>query len=109
MNLAEVLLQGASTHPDGTAITAPDRVTYGQLADRARRLVSRLAETVERGDRVALLAGNDAAFVHAYLATLAAGGVAVPLNEASPSLELARELAIVEPALVGLPELFSCR
>jgi long-chain acyl-CoA synthetase len=100
VNLAEVLLQGASTHPDGTAITAPDRVTYGQLADRARRLVSRLAETVERGDRVAILAGNDAAFVHAYLATLAAGGVAVPLNEASPSLELARQLAIVEPALV---------
>jgi len=46
VNLAELLLQGASTHPDGTAITAPDRVTYGQLADRARRLASRLADAV---------------------------------------------------------------
>ena len=36
-----------------------------------------------------LLAGNELAFVHAYLATLAAGGVAVPVNGTSPSLELA--------------------
>ena len=100
MNLAEALLQGAHTHPDGAAITAPEPVTYSQLADVAQRLATRLAETVQRGDRVVLLAGNDAVFVDAYLATLAAGGVAVPVNAASPSLELARELAVVEPALV---------
>ena len=100
MNLAEALLQSASTHPDGTAITGPERFTYGQLANGAQRLAARVAETVGRGDRVVLLAGNDATFVLAYVATLAAGGVAVPVNAASPSLELARELAVVEPALV---------
>jgi long-chain acyl-CoA synthetase len=100
VNLAEALLQSASTNPDGTAITAPGRRTYAQLATVAGRLAARLAETVQRGDRVVLLAGNEAAFVDAYLATLAAGGVSVPVNAASPSLELARELAVVEPTLV---------
>ena len=100
MNLAEALLQGAHTSADAIAISAPDRVTYGQLAATAQRLAARLAETVQRGDRVVLLAGNEAAFVHAYVATLAAGAVAVPVNAASPSLELARELAVVEPVLV---------
>ena len=47
-----------------------------------------------------VLAGNEAAFVIAYLATLSAGGVAVPVNGTSPSLELARELTVVEPSLV---------
>ena len=96
MNLAEALLQGAHIRPDGTAITAPERATYSRLADVALRLAARIAETVQRGDRVVVLTGNDVAFVHAYLATLAAGGVAVPVNTASPSLELARELAVLE-------------
>ena len=51
------------------------------------------------GDRVVIVAGNEAAFVAAYLGTLAAGAVAVPLNVGSPSHELARELDAVEPVL----------
>jgi long-chain acyl-CoA synthetase len=100
VNLAEVLLQGAGTHPDHLAITAPEPATYGELATAAGQLAARLAGTVGRGDRVVLLSGNDAAFVHGYLATLATGAVAVPVNPASPSHELARELAAVEPAMV---------
>jgi long-chain acyl-CoA synthetase len=52
------------------------------------------------GDRVALIAGNEPAFVTAYLAILAAGAVAVPLNPTAPAQEIARELAIVTPALI---------
>ena len=75
-------------------------MTAGELADRSGRLAARLAEQVEPGDRVVVLAGNEAAFVIAYLATLTAGAVAVPVNGTSPSHELATELTVVEPRLV---------
>ncbi len=100
MNLGAVLLQAADTAPGGVAVVAPERVTFGELASVSGRLAALLGDRIETGDRVVILAGNDLAFVHAYLATLTAGGVAVPVNVTSPSLELARELSVVEPALV---------
>ncbi len=99
MNLGAVLLQGASS-PDAVAVVGPERETFGSLALATGRLAARLAAQIEPGDRVVLLAGNELAFVRAYLAILTAGGVAVPVNVASPSLEVARELAVVEPKLV---------
>jgi long-chain acyl-CoA synthetase len=100
VNLGAVLLQGANHAPNRPAVVAPERLEYGDLARRSGRLAARLAAQVEPGDRVVVLAGNEAAFVIAYLATLTAGGVAVPVNGTSPSLELARELEAVEPSLV---------
>src|SRR5689334_19900716 len=82
-------------------------MTFGELAQTSGRLAARLAAEISPGDRVALLAGNEPAFVQAYLATLAAGGVSVPLNGTSPSLEIARELGMVEPALVIASPAFS--
>ena len=99
MNLGAVLLQGASSS-DAVAVVGPERETFGSLALATGRLAARLAAQIEPGDRVVLLAGNELAFVRAYLAILTAGGVAVPVNVASPSLEVARELAVVEPKLV---------
>ena len=86
--------------PDSVAVVAPERETFGSLALASGRLAARLASAIQPGDRVVLLAGNELAFVRAYLATLTAGGVAVPVNVASPSLELARELEVVSPKLV---------
>jgi long-chain acyl-CoA synthetase len=100
VNLGAVLLQAASADPDGVAVVAPDRVTFASLAGDSGRVAAHLATRIQPGDRVALLAGNELAFVHAYLGTLAAGGVAVPVNGSSPSLELARELAMVDPSLL---------
>lgn len=100
MNLGAVLLQGADAAPDRPAIVAPQPMSYGALAARAGRLAARLASEIAPGDRVVLLAGNEAAFVIAYLATLGAGGVVVPVNGTSPSLELARELSVVGPTMV---------
>ncbi len=52
-----------------------------------------------------MLAGNEPAFVSAYLGTLAIGAVAVPLNPAAPARELARQLEVATPALlVASPE-----
>ena len=76
------------------------REPRGRSLARAGRLAARLASQVEPGDRVVVLAGNETAFVVSYLATLVAGAVAVPVNGTSPSLELARELTVVEPALL---------
>jgi long-chain acyl-CoA synthetase len=100
VNLGAALLEGANTAPERPAVVAPDLLSYGDLALRSGRFAARLAAQVAPGDRVVVLAGNEAAFVIAYLAALTAGAVAVPVNGASPSLELARELTVVEPALV---------
>jgi len=100
VNLAAALLQQANTAPEGVAVVAPERRTIGELASASGRLAARLARDLEPGDRVVLLAGNDVAFVQAYLAILTAGAVAVPLNAASPSHELAHEIGVVDPQLV---------
>jgi long-chain acyl-CoA synthetase len=75
-------------------------VTHGELAARVGRATDVLATRVQPDDRVAIVAGNEPAFVTAYLATLAVGAVAVPLNPAAPANELARELDVVAPVLV---------
>lgn len=100
MNLGAVLLQGANTGGDRAALLGPLGTDHKGLATRSGRLAAHLAEQINPGDRVVLLAGNEAAFVVGYLAILISGGVAVPVNVGSPSLELARELTVVEPALV---------
>lgn len=97
MNLAAALLAAAAREPERPALVSPaGTLSYGRLADS----VARLRGLLRAGDRVALLAGNEPDFVSAYLATLAAGAVAVPLNPSAPSHELARELGVVEPAVV---------
>jgi long-chain acyl-CoA synthetase len=100
VNLASFLLAAAGTTPDSPALRGPTAMTYRELAECVARHARGLAGDVAPGDRVAILAGNDDAFVVAYLAILTVGGVAVPLNPAAPDAELARGLAAVEPVLV---------
>jgi long-chain acyl-CoA synthetase len=101
VNLASVLLAAARDAPGSIAIRAERATTtYAELSTRAGRLARLLSDGVRTGDRVALLAANDESFVVGYLAALACGAVAVPLNPGAPAAELARELAVVEPALV---------
>ena len=58
---------------------------------------------LEPGDRVALLSANNWFFAVSYLAVLGAGGVAVPLNPSSPSMEIRHELVAIgaKLAIVG--------
>jgi len=99
VNLASVLLATAGTDPGRRALVGPEPLTYGELSSRAAEVAAHVANRARPGDRVVIVAGNEAAFVAAYLGTLAAGAVAVPLNVGSPSHELARELDAVEPVL----------
>ena len=86
MNLVAALLGAAATTPERPALVGTgDPVSHGEVAARSARATSLLAARVAPGDRVALIAGNEPAFVTAYLATLAAGAVAVPLNPTAPA------------------------
>ncbi len=101
MNLAESLVATAAHDPDRIALVGdPEPVTYGRLAAQSGAVAARLAAHVSPGDRVAIVAGNETAFVSAYLAAMRTGAIAVPLNVASPAQELARELAAVSPSIV---------
>ncbi len=99
VNLATALLASARTRGDHPALIGPDPTTYARLAARAATVAAEVAGRTRSGDRVAIVSGNDATFVAAYLGTLSAGAVAVPLNAGSPSHELARELDAVEPTI----------
>jgi crotonobetaine/carnitine-CoA ligase len=68
----------------GTAtflVTDGGTYSFADVGDRARRFAGRLrAHGIVRGDHVALLAGNHAAYVVAWFGTAMAGGVLVALN-----------------------------
>jgi long-chain acyl-CoA synthetase len=101
MNLAGALLATAEPDPGRPALRTPaGTLTYGELATRAAALQPVIAERASRGERVAIVAGNEVPFVSAYLATLAAGAIAVPLNPTAPAAELTGEVATIDAALV---------
>jgi long-chain acyl-CoA synthetase len=101
MNLAGALLATAGHDPDRPALRIPTgAISYGDLARRAAALRLAIGQRASPGDRVAIAAGNEVSFVVAYLATLAAGAVAVALNPTAPAAELARDLGMVKPSLL---------
>lgn len=94
MNLASII----DGHPDAaTALISRNRTTtYGELRALTAAVRSGLAgRGIAKGDRVALLFGNERDFVVSYLALLGLGAIAVPLNPMSPAAEVARELSAV--------------
>ncbi|WP_327314053.1 fatty acyl-AMP ligase [Streptomyces sp. NBC_01235] len=89
-NLPEYVRHWAETAPDRRAFTFVDHpaphvrgvhrtLTWRRLDLRVRALAARLAEEAAPGARVALLCPQGSEYVTAFLATLAAGLVAVPL------------------------------
>jgi long-chain acyl-CoA synthetase len=98
VNLASLLLQRAGDDPDAPALVEGDRtIGFGELEALAARGAGTLAAAgIAPGDRVAIAAYNDRGFVTAYLASLWAGAVAVPLNPQAPSSVLAAQADRVE-------------
>jgi long-chain acyl-CoA synthetase len=93
VNLASII----DPHPDDAValVSRGKSTTYGELRQQVAALRGGLA-TLGLGadDRVAIACGNNWYFVVAYLATLGAGCVAVPLNPLAPGPELEHELAV---------------
>jgi long-chain acyl-CoA synthetase len=102
VNLATI----TDPHPDD-AVALVDRgraTTYADLRRQVGELRAGLVRLgVDPGDRVALLAANNWYFVVSYLASLGVGAAVVPLNPASTTAELERQLAVTEArvAVVG--------
>jgi long-chain acyl-CoA synthetase len=107
MNLADALGAAAQRSPDRSAIVGPEACSHAELLAASGAVATQVSARCAPGDRVAIVAGNEAAFVTAYLGVLRAGAVAVPLNPTAPSHELAREIDVVTPALVLASEAFA--
>ncbi|MGI9612564.1 MAG: class I adenylate-forming enzyme family protein [Acidimicrobiales bacterium] len=99
MNLASII---EPHEPDALALVDGDEhITYGELRERVAALRSALAKHgIGPESRVALVAGNEPAFVIGVLATLGLGGLVAPVLATSPLPELRRKLAVVAPSLV---------
>ena len=101
------LRETATSTPDTIAIVqGDDRVTYGELNRKIDGATAWLQTTkgLAPGDRVVLLVGNRPAFVEAWLATLRAGAVAVPLLPGLAPDEIAHVVADARPALAIVAE-----
>jgi len=78
-----VLWAAAVVHSDREALAevGGDRFTYGEMWSAARRVAGGLrGGGVRRGDRVAIRLGNSADWALAFLGTLLAGAIAVPVR-----------------------------
>jgi len=102
-------------YPCRTAVVCnQESFTYGQFADRARRLAGALHQAgVQRGDRVAFLSSNCHRLLEAYYGVLEAGAVLLPLNIRLASSELGyilndsgATILFVEKQFLGLVESF---
>lgn len=80
--IVSLLERQAETRPDATFVITDDgEHTFGQMHDHVLRMAGRLAALgLGRGDHVAILSGNSAAFLVAWLGVNALGAVAVTLN-----------------------------
>ena len=95
-NFCARIADTASRFPDRPAIelmAGGGRVlltTYAALIDDAARHAAWLADIgLARGDRIAILADNDARWISTYLGALWFGGVAVPLDTAYKPAQVA--------------------
>ena len=107
MNLACVLADAASAHPERRALLFEgEQVSYGELDRRAAVAAAALEERgVRKDDRVALKLPNSPDYIGAYFGILRLGAVAVPLNvllaqpEVDTRLEAASPTAFVDSPL----------
>jgi long-chain acyl-CoA synthetase len=101
VNVAHLLDLHAERRPDAPAIVGSGGpLSWRELRERVTRLAGGLATRgVGRGDRVAILAQNDARYFETYLALAWLGALAVPLNTRLAPAELAFQLADAEARL----------
>ena len=102
-SIPQLLELAAARWPDHVALTAPDAATttYAALADDAARFGSALqGQGVARGDRVAVMLPNTAAYVVALFGALRAGAVVVQVNPIYTGRELEHMLATTQASTI---------
>ncbi|MEE2665300.1 MAG: long-chain fatty acid--CoA ligase [Myxococcota bacterium] len=92
----------ARVAPDRLAVVDGDlRLTYAEFDDRVARTAGWLAgRGVARGDRVAIVSSNCAAYLELVLGAARVGALSVPINTRLSPRELAFQLDDCRPALV---------
>jgi carnitine-CoA ligase len=101
LTLPELLRRAAREDPTRVFVRFDDadvELTYGELRERSGRLAAGLrAIGVERGDRVALCAGNSPDLLVTYVASTLLGAVVVPIGVALVGASLARVVEKTAP------------
>ena len=107
MLVHELLADSAARRPDAPALVDGNRVaSYGELDRLANRFANVLVRAgVTRHDRVVIALENSIELVTAYLGTMKAGAVAVPLPAGPKSDRLAAAVADCAPvaAVIDAP------
>ena len=99
MNLAAII--DGHTDDAPAVMSRGEITTYGVLRRQVGELRGALTRLgIEPGDRVAIALANNWFFVGAYLAVLGVGAIAVPINPASPTVEMEGELSVVRPKML---------
>lgn len=108
MRITLSLHKMARTRPETIATIYGDRKRrYGELADRVARLAGALqSRGLKPGGRVGVLAYNSDNYIELILASIWAGGVAVPFNTRWSGEEFGAAMADTAPTLVVLDENF---
>src|SRR5436309_6512579 len=98
----DMLARGAALHRDAPAlIQGPRQWSFRQLRERADSLAAGLAGLgVSRGDRVCILAQNDAAYVDLYGACARQGIIAYPINWRLAAQEVERVVERAAPKMM---------
>lgn len=103
----EFIARHAQERPAATALSAPDAgvsITWEQFERRTDEFAGALIkEGVQKGDRIGLLEYNTVDFVEAFVGTVKAGAIAVPLNWRLAGPELGAILSSFGPRIVFAP------
>ncbi|HEX4219523.1 MAG TPA: class I adenylate-forming enzyme family protein [Acidimicrobiales bacterium] len=104
--VANAVADAAAARGDHPFVVTPeDSVTYAQLDGRSRHLAARLVQAgVTKGDKVAVLFPNSAAWVISWVAVTRIGAVIVPVSTFYKEFELGRFLRHSDVGyLLGVP------
>ncbi len=100
-NLPAVLRTRTAESPDRVFLTVPGqgiRLTYGEILDSAESVARALLERhAAPGDRVAIMASNQAQVIQAWFGCAVGGLVEVPINTAYRGSFLEHQIATVAP------------
>lgn len=100
--IIELVRRACTRFPSAPAMIFEDGlvVRYGQLLERAQQFAGYLQSRICQGERVAIILGNRAEFMVAWLATVAVRGTVVSINPASKSHDAGHALSDCEASIV---------
>lgn len=106
--LGDFVSRNARKFPNKMAVVFRDkRLTHKEVNDRANAVANSLLNLgVEKGDRVALLAGNTFEYIEMYFGPAKAGAIFAPINTTMVARELEYVLKYLRPRVLILQQRF---